>query len=125
MAGEAKPLEDAAMALAFFASAIRSGESWSVSCAAELEKAYASLGAGRAEIDRLRSERDAAREALASAIRVAGEAREEWDKAPSGMRAGKILIALSGHCPRYRADIDAIHAVLNTPLAGAEGGGDG
>ena len=50
--------------------------------------------------------------ALQSAIRIANEAREEWDKAPSGMRAGKILIALAGGCPGYRADIDAIHAVI-------------
>lgn len=50
--------------------------------------------------------------ALRSAVLIADEAREEWDKAPSGMRAGKILIALSGGCPGYRADIDAIHAAL-------------
>lgn len=31
--------------------------------------------------------------ALEAAIKVAGEAREEWDKAPEGMRAGKLLIA--------------------------------
>lgn len=51
-------------------------------------------------------------EALQRAIKVADEAREEWDKAPSGMRAGKILIALSGHLPGYRADIDEIHDTL-------------
>jgi hypothetical protein len=51
-------------------------------------------------------------EALERAIKVADEAREEWDKAPSGMRAGKILIALSGGCPGYRHDIDEIHAAL-------------
>lgn len=51
-------------------------------------------------------------EALRRAIKVADEAREEWDKAPSGMRAGKILIALSGHAPGYRADIDEIHETL-------------
>lgn len=51
-------------------------------------------------------------EALRKAIQTADEAREEWDKAPSGMRAGKILIALAGDCPGYRADIDAIHAAL-------------
>lgn len=52
------------------------------------------------------------RAALAAAVKVADEAREEWDSAPSGMKAGKLLIALSGGCPRYRADIDEIHAAL-------------
>lgn len=50
--------------------------------------------------------------ALAHAIKVAEEAREEWDEAPSGMRAGKILIALAGGCPGYRRDIDDIHEAL-------------
>lgn len=48
--------------------------------------------------------------ALRLAIKVAGDAQEEWDKAPSGMRAGKILIALAGGCPRYRQDTDEIQA---------------
>ena len=51
-------------------------------------------------------------DALTKAISVADEARREWDAAPEGMRAGKLLIALSGKCPRYRSDINAIHAVL-------------
>jgi hypothetical protein len=50
--------------------------------------------------------------ALRDAIRVADEAREEWDKAPSGMKAGKLLIALSDPSLKYRADITAIHAAL-------------
>lgn len=50
--------------------------------------------------------------ALKSAVRVADEARDEWDKAPSGMRAGKLLIALSGHLKGYRPDIDAIHEAI-------------
>jgi hypothetical protein len=49
---------------------------------------------------------------LAAAVQIAGEAAEEWDKAPEGMRAGKILLALAGHRPRYRPDTDAIHATL-------------
>jgi hypothetical protein len=52
-------------------------------------------------------------EALRSAIRVADEAREEWDKAPSGMKAGKLLIALSNPDLKYRADITTIHAALS------------
>lgn len=51
-------------------------------------------------------------EALGSAIQIADEARREWDAAPSGMRAGKVLIALAGGCKGYRADIDKIHAAL-------------
>lgn len=51
-------------------------------------------------------------DALKAAVRIAEEARKEWDAAPSGMRAGKILIALTGSCPGYRADIDEIHAAL-------------
>ncbi len=50
--------------------------------------------------------------ALKAAVKVADEARDEWDKAPNGMRAGKILNALSGYVPKYRADIDAIHAAI-------------
>lgn len=52
---------------------------------------------------------------LRDAIRIAAEAAEEWDKAPSGMRAGKILLALAGHVPGYRADTDAVHAALSIP----------
>lgn len=57
-------------------------------------------------------------EALRAAIRVAEEAREEWDKAPSGMKAGKLLIALSEPSLKYRADITAIHAALSSWEAG-------
>lgn len=78
--------------------------------------AYTDLGdeRGRAanEIERLTREVADLVEALSAAIRIANEAREEWDKAPNGMRAGKILIALSGGCPGYRQDIDAVLAVL-------------
>jgi hypothetical protein len=49
---------------------------------------------------------------LRAAIKIADEAAEEWDKAPEGMRASKILLALAGHRKGYRADIDAIHALL-------------
>jgi len=50
--------------------------------------------------------------ALSMAIRVADEARIEWDTAPNGMRAGKLLIALSDARVKYRADITEIHATL-------------
>ncbi len=50
--------------------------------------------------------------ALKAATVIAEEARKEWDAAPSGMRAGKILIALAGGCPGYRPDTDMIHAII-------------
>lgn len=64
-------------------------------------------------------------QALERAIKIADEAAEEWDKAPNGMRPSKILLALAGHRPGYRADIDEIHAALkarqelNSRLVGA------
>lgn len=63
-------------------------------------------------IANLRARITALEAALASAVKLAGEAAEEWDNAPSGMRAGKILLALAGHRPGYRVDADAIQAVL-------------
>jgi hypothetical protein len=51
-----------------------------------------------------------ASDTLTAAIEVADQARDEWDTAPAGMKAGKILIALSGQAPGYRIDTDAIHA---------------
>jgi hypothetical protein len=50
--------------------------------------------------------------ALHDAVLIANDAAEEWDTAPSGMKAGKILLALAGHNPRYRPDTDRIHATL-------------
>jgi hypothetical protein len=50
--------------------------------------------------------------ALTSMIAVANEAVTEWDRAPSGARPGKILMALAGHLPGYRKDTDLIHAAL-------------
>lgn len=56
--------------------------------------------------------------ALESVVAVADYARDEWDKAPPGMRAGKILVALAGGAPGYRSDIDAIHALRRPNLDG-------
>lgn len=56
-----------------------------------------------AEIERLRA-------ALDSFVRIAHEAATEWDNG-NDARVGKILIAMSGRVPGYRADIDAIHAL--------------
>lgn len=64
------------------------------------------------ELDTLRADRAALRTALQSAIKIASEAADEWDKAPAGMKAGKLLLALCGHLKGYRADIDAVHATL-------------
>lgn len=49
--------------------------------------------------------------ALASAVGIANEAREHHDR-DQDMRTMKILLALSGHIPGWRADTDRIHAVL-------------
>lgn len=72
-----------------------------------------------AEIEQLRAEKAALIAALQSAVKIAHEARVQWDEAPSGMRAGKLLIALSGKCPDYRADIDAIHAAISKATGSA------
>lgn len=59
-----------------------------------------------------KGERIAALEAaLRSFAAIAAEAHKEWD-ADNDHRVGKILRALSGDMPKYRADIDAIHAAL-------------
>jgi len=62
--------------------------------------------------DRLSGLVERLEKALSMAIRVADEARIEWDTAPNGMRAGKLLIALSDARVKYRADITEIHATL-------------
>ena len=49
--------------------------------------------------------------ALAAAIGIANEARECHDR-DQDMRTMKLLIALSGHLPKWRADTDRIHDVL-------------
>jgi hypothetical protein len=50
--------------------------------------------------------------ALKAAVKIADEVRDEWDKAPAHMKAGKLLIALSGHLQGYRPDIDSIHSAI-------------
>lgn len=50
------------------------------------------------------------RDALETFVNIAEEAFRNWDK-DNDPRVGKLLLALSGHAPRYRADIDAIHAL--------------
>jgi hypothetical protein len=55
--------------------------------------------------------------ALLLARSVAEEARVEWDEAPAGMKAGKLLIALSGALPGYRADIDEIHNAIASAMS--------
>jgi hypothetical protein len=81
---------------------------------ADVSELGAKLAAAEARIAGLR-------EALKHAVEVAEEARKEWDAAPSGMRAGKLLIALGGNCPGYRSDIDAIHAALSQPSSSNSG----
>lgn len=49
--------------------------------------------------------------ALAAAVKVANEARECHDR-DQDMRTMKLLLALSGNIPKWRADTDRIHDVL-------------
>lgn len=63
-------------------------------------------------------ERDEAREALETALRLMHTARHiaiiahgHWD-ADEDSKVGKLLLALSGMLPKYRPDIDEIHAFL-------------
>lgn len=49
--------------------------------------------------------------ALDIAIKVAEQAREEWDKAPATMKAGKLLIALIDPSLHYRDDITEMHNI--------------
>jgi hypothetical protein len=49
--------------------------------------------------------------ALDLAIKIAEDARKEWDEAPSSMKAGKILIAMIDPSLRYRHDITEMHEI--------------
>jgi hypothetical protein len=69
----------------------------------------------RDDLNRAREERDAARRALALVDSLAKEARAHWDLDRDAL-VGKILIALAGGAPSYRADIDEIRAALE-PIA--------
>lgn len=51
--------------------------------------------------------------AFHTAMKVASEARKEWDKAPDGMKAGKLLIALIDPRLHYRQDITDMHAAFS------------
>jgi hypothetical protein len=75
-----------------------------------LAKADALLALPSSREQRLVEALRLASDTLTAAIEVADQARDEWDTAPAGMKAGKILIALSGQAPGYRIDTDAIHA---------------
>ncbi len=69
------------------------------------------LREAEAERDALAAQIAGLREALEKAKHVAAEAYREWD-ADNDPRVGKLLAALAGSMPKYRADIDAIHAAL-------------
>lgn len=53
-------------------------------------------------------ERDQLRRALDSFAQIADEAATQWDN-DNDARVGKMLIAMAGRVPGYRADIEAIH----------------
>lgn len=54
----------------------------------------------------------AAHEAIELAICIANEAANEWDAAPAGMKAGKILLSLAGQRKGYSDRADKVHAAL-------------
>lgn len=56
------------------------------------------------EAERLKMELDDCRDGI---IRIAGEALIHWDQ-DRDAKVGKILRALSGDMPGYRADIDKV-----------------
>ena len=56
-------------------------------------------------------------DALQEVLKLAIQAHDHWQN-DQDAKVGKILLALSGHLPRYDKRIDAIHATL----AKAEGG---
>lgn len=50
-------------------------------------------------------------EALKLVVTIASEAHDHWDN-DNNVKVGKILIALSGHLPRYDKRIDEMHAAI-------------
>lgn len=86
----------------------------------ELKRLRATVSGAHGTVKQLQSENASLRARLADAVRIASEAADEWDRAPSGMKAGKILLALAGHVPGYRADTDAIHSALSLLPKGGE-----
>lgn len=71
-----------------------------------------------ASLTTMQRERDEAREELKTALRLMHTARHiaiiahgHWDS-DEDSKVGKLLLALSGVLPKYRSDIDEIHAFL-------------
>ena len=50
-------------------------------------------------------------ESLQEVVKLANQAHDHWDS-DHDAKVGKILLALSGHLPRYDKRIDAIHAAI-------------
>ena len=50
-------------------------------------------------------------EALQEVVKLANQTHDHWDN-DRDAKVGKILLALSGHMPRYDKRIDAIHAAI-------------
>ena len=50
-------------------------------------------------------------EALQEVVKLANQAHDHWEN-DRDAKVGKILLALSGHMPRYDTRIDAIHAAI-------------
>lgn len=85
------------------------------------EEIFANRRTLAAEARRLAAEMAGVRAALETAVRVADEALQEWDKAPEGMRPGKLLLALCTRRLHYRDDITAMHAARSALQPAPEG----
>lgn len=49
--------------------------------------------------------------ALKTMVRVADQALDHWDN-DQDSKVGKYLSAMSGHLKNYRADLTAVHAII-------------
>lgn len=76
-------------------------------------------GGGWPSYVEVEAERDAARQALDRFVAAANDALQAWD-ADRDSRVGKLLAALAGRLPGYRADVDAAHAVRQQSVASAD-----
>jgi len=64
-----------------------------------------------AELRRLHSVNAELLESLQEVVKLANQAHDHWDN-DRDAKVGKILLALSGHMPRYDKRIDTLHAAI-------------
>lgn len=69
------------------------------------------LEANARKLVKLLNDRAALLRALETLVKAAGDAYEHWNN-DRDAKVGKLLLALSGHLPEYRAELAAAHAAL-------------